>query len=91
MGGAQPLAVTMNDGVAIVIEVDPDKIERRIRMEYCDVKTESIDEALSIAKDARDDQRALSIALQGNAADILPDLVSREFTPDILTDQDFSA
>ncbi len=87
MGGAQPLAVTMNDGVAIVIEVDPDKIERRIRTKYCDVKTESVDEALSIAKDARDDQRALSIALQGNSADILPDLVSREFAPDILTDQ----
>ena len=87
MGGAQPLAVTMNEGVAIVIEVDPDKIERRIRMKYCDVKTESVDEALSIAKDARDDHRPISVALLGNSADVLPDLVSREFTPDILTDQ----
>lgn len=87
MGGAQSLAVTMNEGVAIVIEVDPDKIERRIRLKYCDLKTETIDEALSIAKDARDDHHALSIALQGNSADILPDLVSREFIPDILTDQ----
>jgi len=87
MGGAQPLAVTMNEGVAIVVEVDPDKIERRIRTKYCDIKTESIDEALSIAKNACDERRAVSIALLGNSADVLPDLVSREFSPDILTDQ----
>ena len=53
MGGAQPLAVTMNDGVAIIIEVDPDKIARRIRTGYCDEKTESLREAISMAKDAK--------------------------------------
>ena len=87
MGGAQPLAVTMNDGVAIVVEVDPDKIERRLRTKYCDLKTEKIEEALSIALDAKKEKKALSIALLGNSADVLPELVNRGFTPDILTDQ----
>lgn len=87
MGGAQPLAVTMNDGVALVIEVDPDKIERRIRTKYCDIKTESISEALSLAKDAREEKRPISIGLLGNSADVLSELVSRGFNPDILTDQ----
>src|SRR5579872_5841345 len=87
MGGAQPLAVTMNDGVAIVIEVDPDKIERRIRTGYCDFKTDSISEALSMARDGRSERRSISIALQGNSADLMPELVSTGFTPDILTDQ----
>ncbi len=87
MGGAQPLAVTMNDGVALIIEVDPDKIDRRIRTKYCDVKTESIPEAVSLAKDARSENRPLSIGLLGNSADVLPELVSRGFEPDVLTDQ----
>ncbi len=87
MGGAQPLAVTMNDGVALIIEVDPDKIDRRIRTKYCDVKTESILEAVSLAKDARSENRPLSIGLLGNSADVLPELVSRGFEPDVLTDQ----
>ena len=87
MGGAQPLAVSMNDGVAFVIEVDPDKIDRRIRTKYCDVKTESITEAISMAEDARRENRALSIGLLGNSADILPELASTGFQPDILTDQ----
>ncbi|HYB03813.1 MAG TPA: urocanate hydratase, partial [Nitrososphaerales archaeon] len=87
MGGAQPLAVTMNDGVALVIEVDPDKIDRRIHTKYCDAKTESISEALSLAKDARAESRPLSIGLLGNSADVLPELVTRGFKPDILTDQ----
>jgi len=87
MGGAQPLAVTLNDGVAIVIDVDPDKIDRRIRTKYCDVKTERVSEALSLAHDASKEKRQLSIALLGNSADLLPDLVSRGFKPDILTDQ----
>src|SRR5579875_2410262 len=87
MGGAQPLAVTMNDGVAIVVEVDPDKIERRIRAGYCDVRTSSVDEAISLAKDAKLERRALSIAVEGNAAEVLPELVNRNFIPDIVTDQ----
>lgn len=87
MGGAQPLAVTMNDGVAIIIEVDEDKIDRRIRTRYCDVKTSSISEAIDLAKNAKKDGRAVSIALHGNAADILPELVLTGFTPDVLTDQ----
>jgi urocanate hydratase len=87
MGGAQPLAVTMNDGVALVIEVDPDKIERRIRTAYCDLKTRSTDEAVSLANDAKRERRAVSIALLGNSADVLPELVKRGFVPDILTDQ----
>jgi len=87
MGGAQPLAVTMNDGVALIIEVDPDKIDRRIRTKYCDVKTESVSEAVSMAKNARGENRPLSIALLGNSADVLPELASTGFQPDILTDQ----
>jgi len=87
MGGAQPLAITMNDGVALIVEVDPDKIERRIRTKYCDVKTDNVTEALSMARDARRERKALSIGLLGNSADVLPELVSRGFLPDILTDQ----
>ena len=87
MGGAQPLAVTMNKGAAIIIEVDPDKIERRIRTGYCDVKTESIREAVSMANDAKLQRAAVSIGLLGNSADVLPELLSIGFKPDILTDQ----
>ncbi len=87
MGGAQPLAVTMNDGVAIVVDVDEEKIERRLRTKYCDIKTENPDEALSMARDAKSERRAISIALKGNAAEILPYFSDREFVPDILTDQ----
>jgi urocanate hydratase len=87
MGGAQPLAVTMNDGVAIVVEVDPHRIERRLETKYVDTKTDSVDEALRLAREAMKKGRPLSIALLGNAADILPEFVRRGITPDILTDQ----
>lgn len=87
MGGAQPLAVTMNGGVAIIVEVDRDKIERRIRTKYCDVVSSDWKEALQIAKDAKREKRAISIGLFGNAADILPEMVRNGFVPDILTDQ----
>ncbi len=87
MGGAQPLAVTMNDGVAIIVEVDQDKIDRRIKTKYCDLKTESIEEALSIASNAKEERKPVSIALHGNAAEVLPELARRGFVPDILTDQ----
>ncbi len=87
MGGAQPLAVTMNDGVAIVVEVDPRRIERRLETRYVDLMTESLDEALRLAGEAMRKGAPRSIALLGNAADVLPELVRRGVTPDILTDQ----
>src|SRR5512136_1259265 len=73
MGGAQPLAVTMNDGVAIVVEVDPDRIRRRLNTKYADTQAASLDEALRLAGDAIKKSRPLSIALLGNAADVLPE------------------
>jgi urocanate hydratase len=87
MGGAQPLAVTMNDGVALIVEVDRRAIQRRIEKEYCDVVVEDQKEAVSMAKDAAKQGRALSIALLGNAAEVLPSLAQSGFRPDILTDQ----
>ena len=87
MGGAQPLAVTMNDGVAIVVEVDRDRIRRRLETRYVDVMAESLDEALKLAFDAKKKGEALSVALLGNAADVLPEFVRRGIVPDVLTDQ----
>ena len=87
MGGAQPLAVTMNDGVAIVIEVDKERIRRRLETRYVDTMAVSLDEALKLANDAREKGKPLSVALLGNAADILPEMVRRNITPDVLTDQ----
>jgi len=87
MGGAQPLAVTMNDGVAIVVEVDPRRIERRLETRYVDVATDSLDEALRLAREAMKKGEPLSVALLGNAADVLPEFVRRGITPDVLTDQ----
>ena len=87
MGGAQPLAVTMNEGVCLAVEVDRARIGRRLEAAYLDRATESIDEALSWSDDARRSGTALSIGLVGNAADVLPQLVERGFAPDALTDQ----
>ncbi|MDD8027176.1 MAG: urocanate hydratase [Acidobacteriota bacterium] len=87
MGGAQPLAVTMNDGVALVIEVDKDRIRRRLETRYVDTRAGNLDQALSLADKARAEGRPLSIALLGNAAEVLPELVRRGIVPDILTDQ----
>jgi urocanate hydratase len=87
MGGAQPLAVTMNDGVAIVVEVDSRRIERRLETKYVDIMTDSLDEALRLAGAAMKKGQPLSIALLGNAADVLPEFVRRGITPDVLTDQ----
>lgn len=87
MGGAQPLAVTMNEGVAIVVEVDASRIKRRLDTNYVDMMAKDLDEALFLAFDAKNKGEPLSIALLGNAADILPELVKREVIPDILTDQ----
>ena len=87
MGGAQPLAVTMNGGVCLVIEVDPARIERRIETRYLDRQAASLDEAVKVAEEARGARRPLSIGLLGNAAEILPELVRRGFGPDVVTDQ----
>lgn len=87
MGGAQPLAVTMNEGVALVVEVDKERIERRLKTNYVDTMTEDLDEALDMAEKALKQEKPLSIALLGNAADVYPELVKRDIVPDILTDQ----
>ena len=87
MGGAQPLAVTMNGGVAIVIDVDPSRIARRIDQGYLDVRADSLDQALSLAYDARDLRRPLSIGLLGNAATLVPELLAMGAEIDIVTDQ----
>jgi urocanate hydratase len=87
MGGAQPLAVTMNDGVALVVEVDRRPIQRRLDKGYCDMMVESPQEATRLAKEAARDGKAVSIALLGNAADVLPEMASSGFKADVLTDQ----
>jgi urocanate hydratase len=87
MGGAQPLAVTMNDGVAIVVDVDPSRIQRRLEHRYLDVLASSVEEALSQAYAARDARKPLSIGLLGNAAAVFPDLLARGAEIDIVTDQ----
>ncbi|WP_330239078.1 urocanate hydratase [Streptomyces sp. NBC_00525] len=87
MGGAQPLAVTMNDGVAICIDCDPRAIERRIEHRYLDVKADSPEHALQLAVEARDARRPLSIGLLGNAAELLPRLLAEGAPIDIVTDQ----
>lgn len=87
MGGAQPLAVTMTGGVCIGIEVDETKIDRRIATGYTDIKTDSLDEAIRLAEEAKAEGRALSIGLLGNAADVLPEMLRKGFIPDVLTDQ----
>ncbi|WP_209121918.1 urocanate hydratase [Alkalihalobacillus sp. BA299] len=87
MGGAQPLAVTLNDGVCIAIDIDRTRIQRRLDTRYLDVMTERIDEAIQVALEAKREGRALSIGLLGNAAEILPEMIERGFNPDVLTDQ----
>ena len=87
MGGAQPLAVTMNDGVAICIECDPSRIQRRLDHGYLDVEASSRDEALRLAVEARDARRPLSIGLLGNAASLVPQLLANDAPIDIVTDQ----
>jgi urocanate hydratase len=87
MGGAQPLAVTMNDGVALIIEIDKSAIDRRLKHEYLQTWTDDIDEAIKLTTEAKTDGRPLSVGLLGNAAEIHPELVKRNFIPDIVTDQ----
>jgi urocanate hydratase len=87
MGGAQPLAVTMNDGVVICIECDRTRITRRIEHRYLDVAADSLEEAVEMAVQARDERRPLSIGVLGNAAEMVPALLEREAPIDIVTDQ----
>ncbi|WP_404313564.1 urocanate hydratase [Agrococcus terreus] len=87
MGGAQPLAVTMQDGVAICVEVDRSRIDRRIEHRYLDVLADSVEHALELAVEARDAGRGLSIGIHGNAADVVPQLLAMRAPIDVVTDQ----
>jgi len=87
MGGAQPLAVTMNDGVALVVEVDEARISRRIEQGFCDVSTSDLDEAIGLVEDAKANRRPLSVALLGNAAEVHAELTLRGLGIDVATDQ----
>lgn len=87
MGGAQPLAVTMNEGICLTVDVDPARVQRRLDTRYLDRSTASLDEALAWCADAKRRGSALSVGLVGNCADVLPELVTRGFAPDVVTDQ----
>lgn len=87
MGGAQPLAVTMNEGVALCVEVDQTRINRRLETKYCDVQAKNIDDAIKLANEAKQRGEGVSIALLGNAAEVLPELLKRGVIPDSVTDQ----
>jgi urocanate hydratase len=87
MGGAQPLAATMNGALFLGIDVDPARIEKRLQSGYCDQIANSLDEALALIDEARRKKEALSIGLVGNCADVLPEMVKHEVVPDVLTDQ----
>jgi urocanate hydratase len=87
MGGAQPLAATMNGAIFLGVEVDPARIEKRLKSGYCDKIARSLDEALRLIDKARKDRKSISIALVGNCADVLPEIVKRGIVPDVLTDQ----
>lgn len=87
MSGAQPLAITMNEGVCLDIEVDPNRIKKRLDQGFCDYMVYDLDEALRLVDEARKKKIPRSVGLVGNASDIHPELVKRGFTPDVLTDQ----
>jgi urocanate hydratase len=87
MGGAQPLAVTGNGGVALCVEVDPWRLQRRIEHRYLDVEATDLDDAIAQCEAAKREGRALSVGLVANCADVLPELIRRGWTPDIVTDQ----
>ena len=87
MGGAQPLAVTMNEGVALCVEVDPDRIRRRLETRYLDEEADDLDDAVERCARAKRERRPLSVGLCGNAAEVVPDLLERGFEADIVTDQ----
>ncbi|MDB4907271.1 MAG: hutU [Gemmatimonadetes bacterium] len=87
MGGAQPLAATMHGAAVLAFEVDEARIDKRLETRYCDVKARTLDEGLALALAARDERRALSVGVVGNAAELMPELVARGIVPDALTDQ----
>jgi urocanate hydratase len=87
MGGAQPLAVTMNDGIALVVEIDKRAIDRRLKHGYLEMWTDDLDEAVGIVEQAKEERMAKSVGLLGNAAEVHPELVRRGFVPDVVTDQ----
>ncbi len=87
MGGAQPLAVTMNGGVALCVDVDPSRVGRRLETRYLDVVADDLDHAIALSTEARDGRRPLSVGLVGNAAGVFPALLDRGFPADIVTDQ----
>ncbi|HDS59541.1 MAG TPA: urocanate hydratase [Thermoplasmatales archaeon] len=87
MGGAQPLAITMNGGAALVVECDEGRIRRRLQAGFCQEMTDDLEEALDLVTTARKEGQALSVGLLGNCADVLPEMVEREVIPDVVTDQ----
>jgi len=87
MGGAQPLAATLNGAVFLGIDVDPERIQRRVQTGYCDRLAQTLDEAITICEDARAQNRAISVGLVGNCADVLPEIVRRGLHVDVVTDQ----
>src|SRR5262249_62164575 len=87
MGGAQPLAATMNGAAFLGIDVDPERIKRRVKTGYCDVMVTQLDEALRILKNAVRKGEATSVGLVGNCADLIPEMAKRGIVPDVLTDQ----
>ena len=87
MGGAQPLAATMNGAACLVIEVDRERIEKRLRSRYLDQSTESFEDAISLIREAKEKKKPLSVGLLGNAAEIIPKIAEGKFLPDIVTDQ----
>ncbi len=87
MGGAQPLAITMNEGVGLIVEIDPARAKRRLEIGYVDVVVDTLEEAMTLVEEAVHDEESKSIGLIGNAADIYPELVARGVTPDVVTDQ----
>src|SRR5438132_5889651 len=87
MGGAQPLAATLNNAIFLGVDVDPARIERRVRTGYCDRIAMTLDEAIDICEDAREQKRAVSVGLVGNCAEVLPEIVRRGIKVDVVTDQ----
>ena len=87
MGGAQPLSITMNNGVALIIEIDPARIQRRLDTNYIQYSTDSLNEAINIVKKAINNKKPISVGLLGNAADIIPKLAEMDIVPDLVTDQ----
>lgn len=87
MGGAQPLAITMNEGVALCVEIDEKRMERRIAHRYLDKRIDDLDEAIARAEEAKQNGKAVSIGILGNAAEVFPALLERGYVPDVVTDQ----